>query len=63
MLTAADALLAAAGTSSRSALGPVAVPGAGLTVVIALGRGWRPEREAIGVLGSLREALRNLRPR
>jgi hypothetical protein len=36
--------------------------GTGLTMAIALGRGWRPELPAT-VLGNLRVALREIRPR
>jgi hypothetical protein len=64
LLTAPDAFSAATGILITLGLSaPWLFTGAGLTVVIALGRGWRPERQAIGVLGSLREALRDLRPR
>ena len=64
MLTAPDAFSAATGILITLGLSaPWLFTGAGLTVVIALGRGWRPERHAIGVLGSLRETLRDLRPR
>ena len=57
-ITAADAFSAAAGiliTLGTSA--PWLFTGTGLTVVIALGRGWRPG------LASLREAVRDMRPR
>src|SRR5947207_6678155 len=57
-ITAADAFSAAAGilvTLGISA--PWLFTGTGLTVVIALGRGWRPE------LASLRQALQDIRPR
>ena len=57
-ITAADAFSAAVGilvTLGTSA--PWLFTGTGLTVVIALGRGWRPE------LASLREAVRDMRPR
>jgi hypothetical protein len=37
--------------------------GTGLTLVIALGRGWRPELATFGAFGDLRRALRDLRPR
>jgi hypothetical protein len=64
LLTAPDAFSAATGILITLGLSaPWLFTGAGLTVVIALGRGWRPERQAIGGLGSLREALRDLRPR
>ena len=56
--TAADAFSAATGvlvTLGTSA--PWLFTGTGLTVVIALGRGWRPE------LASLRRAVRDMRPR
>ena len=61
VITAADAFSAAAGiliTLGTSA--PWLFTGTGLTVVIALGRGWRPE---LAVLANLREARRDLRPR
>jgi hypothetical protein len=57
-ITAADAfsavvgILVALGTSA-----PWLFTGTGLTVVIALGRGWRPE------LADLRQAVRDIRPR
>jgi hypothetical protein len=57
-ITAADAFSAAAGilvTLGTSA--PWLFTGTGLTVVIALGRGWRPE------LAGLRQTVRDLRPR
>ena len=60
-ITAADAFSAAAGilvTLATSA--PWLFTGTGLTVAIALGRGWRPE---LAVLASLRGALRDIRPR
>jgi hypothetical protein len=60
-ITAADAFSAAAGilvTLGTSA--PWLFTGTGLTVVIALGRGWRPE---LAVLANLREAVRDMRPR
>jgi hypothetical protein len=60
-ITAADAFSAAVGvlvTLATSA--PWLFTGAGLTVAIALGRGWRPE---LAVLASLRGALRDVRPR
>jgi hypothetical protein len=60
-ITAADAFSAAVGilvTLATSA--PWLFTGAGLTVVIALGRGWRPE---LAVLAHLREAVRDMRPR
>ena len=58
LITAADAFSAATGiliTLGTSA--PWLFTGTGLTVAIALGRGWRPE------LASLREAVRDMRPR
>jgi hypothetical protein len=61
VITAADAFSAAVGiliTLGTSA--PWLFTGTGLTVVIALGRGWRPE---LAVLGNLREAVRDIRPR
>ena len=64
LLTAPDTFSAVTGILVTLALSaPWLFTGAGLTVVIALGRGWRPELPAIGVLGGLREALRDLRPR
>lgn len=60
-ITAADALSAAVGilvTLGTSA--PWLFTGTGLTVVIALGRGWRPE---LAVLAHLRKAVRDIRPR
>ena len=60
-LTAPDGFSAAAGvllTLGGSA--PWLFAGTGLTVAIALGRGSRPE---IPVLGDLREAVRDTRPR
>jgi hypothetical protein len=61
VITAADAFSAAAGiliTLGTSA--PWLFTGTGLTVAIALGRGWRPE---LAVLANLREAVRDIRPR
>jgi hypothetical protein len=64
LLTAPDTFSAVIGILVTLALSaPWLFTGAGLTVVIALGRGWRPELPAIGVLGGLREALRDPRPR
>ena len=63
LIIAADAFSAATGilvTLGTSA--PWLFTGTGLTVAIALGRGWRPEL-ATGVLGNLRAALRDVRPR
>jgi Domain of unknown function (DUF6542) len=37
--------------------------GTALTVAISVGRGWRPERLAIGALGKLRGALSDIRSR
>jgi hypothetical protein len=57
-ITAADTFSTAAGilvTLGTSA--PWLFTGTGLTVVIALGRGWRPE------LADLRQAVRDIRPR
>jgi hypothetical protein len=62
LLTAPDTFSAAAGilvTLGSSA--PWLFTGTGLTVAIALGRGWWPEVRAIGVLGNLRQALRDIR--
>ena len=64
VLTAPDAFSVATGiliTLGTST--PWLFTGTGLTVVIALGRGWRPERPAFGALGDLHRALRDLRPR
>jgi hypothetical protein len=61
LITAADAFSAATGilvTLGTSA--PWLFTGTGTDVAIALGRGWRPE---LAVLASLREALRDVRPR
>jgi hypothetical protein len=64
LLTAPDAFSAATGILITLGLSaPWLFTGAGLTVVIALGRGWRPELPAIGERGGLRGALRDLRPR
>src|SRR5215471_1753276 len=60
LLTAPDAFSVVIGiliTLGISA--PWLFTGTGLTVVIALGRGWRPEVPAIGGLGSLRDARRH----
>src|SRR5690349_2546214 len=59
LLTAPDAFLAATGILVTLGLSaPWLFTGTGLTVVIALGRGWRPERPAFG---GLRGALRDRR--
>ena len=61
LITAADAFSAATGiliTLGISA--PWLFTGTGLTMAIALGRGWRPE---LAVLASLRGAVRDMRPR
>ena len=63
LITAADAFSAATGilvTLGTSA--PWLFTGTGLTMVIALGRGWRPELAA-SMLANLREGLRDVRPR
>src|ERR1700751_5782718 len=63
LLTAADAFAAATGiliTLGTSA--PWLFTGTGLTMAIALGRGWRPEL-ATGMVANLRQALRDIRPR
>ena len=61
VITAADAFSAAAGILVTLAISaPWLFTGTGLTVAIALGRGWRPE---LAVLASLRGALRDIRPR
>jgi hypothetical protein len=60
-ITAADGFSAAVGiliTLGTSA--PWLFTGTGLTMAIALGRGWRPE---LAVLANLREAVRDIRPR
>jgi hypothetical protein len=60
-ITAADGFSAAVGilvTLATSA--PWLFTGTGLTVAIALGRGWRPE---LTVLADLRRAVRDIRPR
>ena len=62
-ITAADGFSAATGvliTLGTSA--PWLFTGTGLTMAIALGRGWRPEL-ATGMVANLREALRDIRPR
>ena len=64
LLTASDAFSVVIGiliTLGISA--PWLFTGTGLTVVIALGRGWRPELPAFGALGGLRGAPRDRRPR
>jgi len=63
LITAADAFAAATGilvTLGTSA--PWLFTGTGLTMAIALGRGWRPEL-VTGMVANLREALRDIRPR
>ena len=63
LITAADAFAAATGiliTLGTSA--PWLFTGTGLTMAIALGRGWRPEL-ATSMLANLRTALRDIRPR
>jgi hypothetical protein len=63
LITAADAFAAATGilvTLGTSA--PWLFTGTGLTMAIALGRGWRPEL-AMAMLANLRAALRDIRPR
>jgi hypothetical protein len=63
LITAADAFAAATGilvTLGTSA--PWLFTGTGLTIAIALGRGWRPGLAA-RMLASLREALGAIRPR
>ena len=63
LITAADAFAAATGilvTLGTSA--PWLFTGTGLTMAIALGRGWRPEL-AMAMLANLRAALRHIRPR
>jgi uncharacterized protein DUF6542 len=63
LITAADALTAATGilvTLGTSA--PWLFTGTGLTMAIALGRGWRPEL-VTGMVTNLRQALRDIRPR
>ena len=63
LITAADAFAAATGiliTLGTST--PWLFTGTGLTMAIALGRGWRPERTT-SMLAHLRAALRDIRPR
>ena len=63
LITAADAFAAATGilvTLGTSA--PWLFTGTGLTIAIALGRGWRPEL-VTGMVANLRQALRDIRPR
>jgi hypothetical protein len=61
VITAADAFSAAAGILvPLGSSAPWLFTGTGLTVAIALGRGWRPE---LAVLANLREAMRDIRPR
>jgi hypothetical protein len=63
LITAADAFAGATGilvTLGTSALW--LFTGTGLTMAIALGRGWRPEL-ATGMVANLRQALRDIRPR
>ena len=61
VITAADGFSAAIGVLVTLGISaPWLFTGTGLTVAIALGRGWRPE---LAVLASLREALRDVRPR
>ena len=63
LITAADAFAAATGilvTLGTSA--PWLFTGTGLTMAIALGRGWRPEL-VTGMVAHLRQALRDIRPR
>ena len=63
LITAADAFAAATGilvTLGTSA--PWLFTGTGLTMAIALGRGWRPEL-AMAMLANLRAALWDIRPR
>jgi hypothetical protein len=64
VITAPDGFTAVAGilvTLGSSA--PWLFTGTALAVVIALGRGWRPSLLRWPVLGTLREALKDLRPR
>jgi hypothetical protein len=63
LITAADAFTTATGilvTLGTSA--PWLFTGTGLTMAIALGRGWRPEL-ATSMVANLRQALRDIRPR
>lgn len=63
VITAPDGFTAVAGiwvTLATSA--PWLFTGTVLTVVIALGRGWRPGRPASGAASDLRQALRDRRP-
>ena len=64
LLTAPDAFSAATGILITLGLSaPWLFTGTALAVVIALGRGWRPEVPAFGALGDLRGARRDRRPR
>ena len=64
LLTAPDAFSVATGILITLGLSaPWLFTGTALTVVIALGRGWRPELPAFGALGDPRGALRDRRPR
>jgi len=64
LLTAPDAFSAATGILITLGLSaPWLFTGTALTVVIALGRGWRPALPAFGALGDPRGALRDRRPR
>jgi len=63
LITAADAFAGATGilvTLGTSALW--LFTGTGLTMAIALGRGWRPEL-VTGMVANLRQTLRDIRPR
>jgi hypothetical protein len=63
LITAADAFAAAIGILvTLGTAAPWLFTGTALTMAIALGRGWRPER-ATGMLANLRAALRDNRPR
>ncbi len=55
--TAAEGILVTLGSSA-----PWLFTGTGLTVAIALGRGYRPELPAMPLLGGLRQALRDVLP-
>jgi hypothetical protein len=64
VLTAPDAFLAAERTLvTLGSSAPWLFTGTGLTIAIALGRGYRPELPAMPLISSLREALRDVRPR
>ena len=64
LLTAPDAFSVTTGILITLAISaPWLFTGTVLTVVIALGRGWRPERPAFGAFGDLHRTLRDVRSR